>query len=202
MIMAYEDEQGQLQFPIASPVIQVGNMDTAGRLRPFATNAAGEITEENSNSIDNHLGDLEELLQNFGREPMFGTAPTTGAGVRNAQLRINVIPIVTDAAGDSAVVELVATSAGNNACIRLLYIYADGTDAAWDVAFTVTAGTLEGIPDMTGLATTVNVIGPDWTPGGLLAYASDDAATISAQIANGGNVITYYFVYVWWHEDL
>ena len=110
-----------------------------------------------------------------------------------------VMPIVTDGAGDSAVVELMPIVGGYVPHMKLLYVYADGTDPAWDLALTVSGGALLGMPNFTGLATVVNVVGPNWSPG--LVYAGNTVATsISAQIANGGNVITYYFVCEIWYE--
>ena len=85
------------------------------------------------------------------------------------------------------------------ACMRLLYVYANGSDPAWDMTLSVSAGALVGMPAFTGLATEVNVLGPDWSPG-LLFQGSADASSIQFQIANGGNVITYFFVFEYWYE--
>lgn len=181
---------------VTPEILAMFKPDSNGRLRPIInTSGKQEVTEDSGvasllkmNQIGNQMSQLT-----FGGT--FADETTAWRGKH----KLDVIPIVTDGAGDSAVVEVVGTVAGYFPCCRLLYVYADGTDGAWDIAFTVSAGAFEGIPAMTGLATTVNTIGPDWGDG-LVFKGDTDGAIFRAQIANGGNVITYYLVIEYWSE--
>lgn len=164
-----------------------GLVDTSGRI--VEASAAAQLSATSQFRYEQRVGG-----------PTIGTLPVGDASSTNAHKRLAVLPMTTDALGDVGPTPVVTGPAGYYPVMKLLYVYADGTDAAWDLAITVDAGALVGIPAMTGLATTVNVIGPDWTPGGLLFYDTTDATTISFTIANGGNAITYYFVYEYWYE--
>lgn len=158
------------------------------------------VVEENSLNISN-MSTYMHATSLLAAQPTIGAVPSSNQTIcGNAHHRLAVLPMTTDALGDVGPTPVVTAPAGYYPVMRLLYVYADGTDGAWDLAITVSAGALVGIPAMTGLATTVNVIGPDWTPGGLLFYDTTDATTISFTISNGGNTITYYFVYEYWYE--
>lgn len=170
--------------------------DSNGRLRPLI-NTSGKV----ESTEDSALASLLKMNQigNQMSQLTFGGTFSDETEAWRGKHKLAIIPIVTDGAGDSAVVDVVGTVAGYFPCCRLLYVYADGTDGAWDIAFTVSAGAFDGIPAMTALATTVNVIGPDWGDG-LVFKGDTDGAIFRAQIANGGNVITYFLVIEYWSE--
>lgn len=97
-VSTFETDDEELVFSDPVPVMQLGNMDLAGRLRPNITNAAGASTEENSAAIATDLAAIENLtiLQNsyirfLGSAEFVGTVPSSVGST--IQKRLAAVPI-------------------------------------------------------------------------------------------------------------
>jgi len=178
--------------------------DSTGRLRPLL-DASGRMTEASAaailamNTIIKSNTEYNSFGFTSGAPPLFANPAfwnvAVGAG---AHRRIMFVDVVTDAAGDSAVTTLVPLLAGYKACMCLQYIYPDGADPAWDFTISATSG-LSGPNTMIALVSLANEIGPDWSPG-IYFKATAVAEALTVVIANGGNIIHYWFAGVFWYE--
>ena len=131
-IVMYENEQGQLQFPAPSPVLQMGNMDLAGRIRPNVTNAAGAITEASAAGISALVSQLRDLQRGMvGNDPWQWTA----GGVRIEDARaVNIIPfapvtVTADGAGNPPATAIIPLVAALNLDVMLWMVPDDDSGA-------------------------------------------------------------------------
>ncbi|GAG82442.1 unnamed protein product, partial [marine sediment metagenome] len=162
-------------------------------------NTSGETSGVSDSNVAN-IKSYVDIMHNSFNNPTFEVPPVGSGGASlKAQRRLALIPVTTDGAGDSPLTVLVPLLASYQACMTLKYIYADATDGDWDMVISPSAGGLLGMTTFASLATTVNVVGPDWGEG-LVYQCAADAASIDVTIANGGNVVTYYFVLEYWYE--
>lgn len=177
------------------PVIDMGHAQDDDTVPRLSLNADGEVTEASAAEIATNTQNTSTYLR-YART-LWGPGGLPGAADEN-QKRILQVPVVTDAAGDSAITELVPALAGNRSCMRLDYIYATGADPAWDFTIDSTTG-FEGPNTMIALVSLANEIGPDWARG--IYYRNTAVAeNLTVVIANGGNIITYYFIGLFWYE--
>ena len=170
-----------------------------GRLRPLVDTSGnvGGQGDADIAQIEFDAGNISALLR-YGPDDLFGAGPSGGTAALNAQHKIMFVDVVTDGAGDSVVTDLVPALAGYQSCMRLDYIYADGSDGAWDFTVSATSG-LSGPNTMVALASVAQTIGPDWSPG-IYFQGTADLEALTVQIANGGNIIHYWFAGVYWYE--
>ena len=174
--------------------------DSTGRLRTIV-NTSGEISESHGASIETQVtaNQVTQLvIKNLITQDTFDGGMDDNTDSWRGQKKIMFVPVTTDGAGDVADIVLQGAIAGYQSCIRLDYIFALGTDGAWDATIDSTSG-LSGPGVMTGLASVANAVGPDWRRG-LFFQNTADNETIKVTIANGGNTITYYFAGVRWWE--
>lgn len=176
------------------PVYIVGANDGADAV-PSIVNAAGEMTEASATVIQTMTQSIRNTTS-YASPPLFGVRNVELVGANARRILFN--PVITDAAGDSVLTELVPALAGYQPCMRLDYIFALGTDAAWDWIMSVPTA-IVGPATINGLVSNANEIGPDFGRG-LFFQGNTDAEAISVTIANGGNVLTYYFAGVYWYE--
>ena len=194
------------------------NLSPDGKVRPLINNA-GEVTESNSatieaditasnvllGTIDTDTGDIAidtgDILVDTGdilqgrwerraARPTWVSVPGTETESWRAEPIRMAFSATTDIAGNFSG-NIVPALAGYFGCVNIEYVWASGTDPAWDLSFAA-AGGFTGPPAMIGLASVANTIGPNWSPG--LAYRTTaDNVGLTLNIANGGNGITYWF---------
>ncbi len=177
------------------PVIVVAANDGADGV-PTIVNAAGEMTEASAAAALGGITTTNRYLLGDA-SPRFGILPNSTSGSVNAQKRILMHTATTDGAGDYGPLAIVAALASYRACMRIDYIYADGTDPAYTFTMAATSG-LEGIATL-NCASVANTIGPDYERG-IYYRVNVDGETLTLQLANAGNVITYTFFGVYWYE--
>lgn len=166
--------------------------DSTGRLRTIV-NTSGEITEVSGSGISL----ASQMIARYQTQPLFGTPPSFGNLGVNQFKRVLMHDALTDAAGDYGPTAIVAALAGFQACMRIDYIYADGTDAAYTFMVNAPSGAL-GISPVV-CASVANEIGPDFERG-VYYQATVDNEALSLQLSNAGNAITYTFFGVYWYE--
>ncbi len=193
-------------IPVPVQIIEA----TGPNNRPQAlVNDAGEMTEASGAAIATDMAAIEviqtnidlliERVANQGPELSFGGTFAGATEAWRGKHKLMIIAVVTDGAGTSVATPLMAGVPGYYPCCLIKYVYATATDAAWDLHVTVSGGGLTGMPDLIGLATTVNEVGPDWGEG-LIYRGNTDGTHIEVTIQNGGNVVTYYFAIEYWAE--
>ncbi len=203
-VYAYEDvATGMMSFPAPTPVLQFGNMDTTGRIRPNATNAAGEQLGV-SDADASTTADAQILIRTkVGQDiHMFGDLAASGTPdvARRLVPRIMFVTLTSEVNGAILAAPIVPALAGYQACCRLTHMYSDQTDAAGILNFTATSGLDAGIAALT-VATVANAVAPEFGPGLYWQTTGDnETLDVDAGIGEFGNTQAVTFIGFYWYE--
>lgn len=183
------------------PVIDMGHAQTADDVVRLALNADGEITEENSTAQLQNIQNVRNWLEVNAR-PHFaalGNAPA-GAVCAAAEPLIFITTVVAEATGQIVQVPVVPPVVGYRTCACITHIYSDQTDAAGILAWSTATGLTDGLVTTT-IATVIDEIAPDWSPGLYWrGSAVNEALLVEAAIGQFGNVQELTFIGVHWGE--